>query len=123
MKIDILLADVAQAYGFADQSHFTRIFSAATGLPRGHGAARPAMQVPQRFAEEGPPMSGRVVKRTSGSFRPPRWRQGECRRSGLPIACISVEVAHGPAVRLQTLNHNEPTEPDPQESPHVHCGI
>ncbi|MGM4931091.1 helix-turn-helix domain-containing protein [Tardiphaga robiniae] len=62
MKTDMPLADVAQACGFADQSHFTRIFSAATGLPRGHGAARPAMQVPQRFAEEGPPMSGRVVK-------------------------------------------------------------
>ncbi|WP_349768815.1 helix-turn-helix domain-containing protein [Tardiphaga sp. 37S4] len=35
MKTDMPLADVAQACGFADQSHFTRIFSAATGLPRG----------------------------------------------------------------------------------------
>ncbi|MGM4894573.1 helix-turn-helix domain-containing protein [Tardiphaga sp. 839_C3_N1_4] len=35
MKTDTPLADVALACGFADQSHFTRVFSAATGLPPG----------------------------------------------------------------------------------------
>lgn len=35
MNADISLADVALACGFADQSHFTRVFSRATGLPPG----------------------------------------------------------------------------------------
>jgi AraC-like DNA-binding protein len=35
MKTDRSLADVALACGFADQSHFTRVFSSATGFPPG----------------------------------------------------------------------------------------
>jgi transcriptional regulator GlxA family with amidase domain len=32
---DMSLADVALACGFADQSHFTRVFSSAIGMPPG----------------------------------------------------------------------------------------
>jgi AraC family transcriptional regulator len=35
MKTDMPLADIALACGFADQSHFTLVFSTATGLPPG----------------------------------------------------------------------------------------
>ncbi|MGJ7519755.1 helix-turn-helix domain-containing protein [Variovorax sp. LT1P1] len=33
---DLPLAEVATACGFADQSHFTRVFSRAEGAPPGH---------------------------------------------------------------------------------------
>ncbi len=48
MKAGMSLADIALICGFADQSHFTRVFSASTGLPPGPGAAQLAMQVLQR---------------------------------------------------------------------------
>jgi AraC-like DNA-binding protein len=35
MKTGMSLADIALICGFADQSHFTRVFSASTGLPPG----------------------------------------------------------------------------------------
>lgn len=43
---DITIAEVAARLGFADQSHFTRIFARLVGMSPGHFAGRPAAALP-----------------------------------------------------------------------------
>jgi hypothetical protein len=126
MKTDTPLADVALACGFTDQSDFTRVFSAATGLPSGAwrratGNAGSLAIFSRRPTDVG--QGGEAAHQGPFGLR----AGGEvdvANEACAPISArISVEVVHESAVRLQTLNHNEPTEPDPQESPHVRCGI